>query len=158
MARSPVFATLRRALRRAHVAQAAGRSPEELAARAAGPSRRDLLRIGAGAAALAPLSAFGAGCGDNVDGDAAVAVIGGGAAGLMAARALLAGGVDVTVYDASSRTGGRMFTQRGLFPDSKVVELGGELIDSDHAVMMTPGRTAHICFSATTERQRCFHR
>ncbi len=144
MARSPLFAALRRALRRAHVVHQAGLSPDqvaELTGRAAlrrarrGPSRRDLLRAGAGAAALVPFTAFGAGCGDNLDGEATVAVVGGGAAGLMAARTLRAGGVDVTVYEASARTGGRMFTRGGLFPDGKVVELGGELIDSGHELM-----------------------
>ena len=59
---------------------------------------------------------MGAGCGDNVDGSAVVAVVGGGAAGLMAARTLLSADVDVTVYEASGRTGGRMFTRTGLFP------------------------------------------
>ncbi len=143
MARTPLFASLRRALRRATAAQRAGLSPAELAERLAtrarrpGPSRRDILRIGGvtGAAAAVPFTAFGAGCGDNADGSATVAVVGGGAAGLMAARTLLSAGVDVTVYEASARTGGRMFTRTGLFPDGKVVELGGELVDSGHELM-----------------------
>ncbi|HUQ07863.1 MAG TPA: NAD(P)/FAD-dependent oxidoreductase [Kofleriaceae bacterium] len=151
MARTPLFASLRRALRRAAAAQRGGHSPDQISehlanlarrgsqARIARPSRRDILRIGGitGAAAAVPFTAFGsAGCGDNVDGTASVAVIGGGAAGLMAARTLLSAGVDVTVYEASSRTGGRMFTRTGLFPDGKVVELGGELVDSGHELMM----------------------
>jgi monoamine oxidase len=143
MARTPLFASLRRSLRRAHAAAAArkaGLSPDQAAAiaarRAARPSRRDVLRGAAGAAAILPFAGFQAGCGDNIDGSAHVAVIGAGAAGLMAARVLLAAGVDVTVYEASTRTGGRMFTQTGLFPDGKVVELGGELVDSEHLLMM----------------------
>ena len=148
MARTPLFAALRRALRRANAAHQLARSPDHAAellatgSRGGRVSRRELLRAGAGAAAVAPIvglgagtSLFGAGCGDNVDGSAHVAVIGGGAAGLMAARTLLAGGVDVTVYEASGRTGGRMFTRTGLFPDNKVVELGGELIDTGHQLM-----------------------
>ncbi len=142
MARTPLFAALRRALRRAHAAQHGGLVPDQLAelaarrtARAPRLSRRDVLRAGAGAAAVVPFTAFGAGCGDNVDGNASVAVVGAGAAGLMAARVLAAGGIDVTVYEASARTGGRMFTRSGLFPDTKVVELGGELIDSGHALI-----------------------
>src|SRR5690242_7946414 len=116
MARTPLFASLRRVLQRAATPRAG---------RVRGPSRRDLLRLGG----VLPFTAFATGCGDNTDGNASVAVVGGGAAGLMAARTLLSAGVDVTVYEASARTGGRMFTRTGLFPDNKVVELGGELID-----------------------------
>jgi monoamine oxidase len=71
-----------------------------------------------------------------------VAVIGGGAAGLYAADYLLAQGIDVVVYEASSRLGGRIRTLRpfdvaenGLWfnPNSKLstdlpVELGADRI------------------------------
>lgn len=143
MARTPLFAALRRALRRAHAAHAAGLSPDQAAEltsrraqRVGRPSRRDVLRGAAGAAAIVPFAGFGLGCGDNVEGAATVAVVGAGASGLMCARTLLAAGIEATVYEASNRTGGRMFTSTGLFPDGKVVELGGELIDSEHGLMM----------------------
>ena len=142
MARSPLFAALRRALRTAELARRTGREPAELLAAAAirrerdrdrGLDRRTLLRSTLGAAALVPLAA--AACGDNVDGSARVAVIGAGTAGLHCAVRLAEAGVDVTVYEASGRTGGRMFTDRGPYPDGKVIELGGELIDTGHTVM-----------------------
>jgi len=134
MARTPLFASLRRALRLAHQAAATGADPAALAAAPRrGPDRRTVLRTALGAAALAPLAAA---CGDNLDGSARVAVIGAGTAGLHCALRLAEAGVDVTVYEASARTGGRMFTDRGPYPNGKVIELGGELIDSNHTVMM----------------------
>ena len=66
---------------------------------------------------------------------AKVVVIGAGLAGLHAAYRLHQAGVDVLVYEASSRIGGRTFTLRGEFPDGQIAEMGGELVDSNHAVM-----------------------
>src|SRR5262245_25019063 len=53
-------------------------------------------------------------------------VIGGGAAGLSAARALHDAGVDVTILEAAGRIGGRVYTDREMagYP----VELGAEFI------------------------------
>jgi monoamine oxidase len=39
------------------------------------------------------------------------------------------------VIEAAGRVGGRMFSLRNHFPDGQVIELGGELIDSDHVRM-----------------------
>lgn len=61
-----------------------------------------------------------------------VAVIGAGMAGLHCAYRLQQAGMQVSVYEASDRAGGRMWTARGMFPEGQVCELGGELIDSDH--------------------------
>jgi monoamine oxidase len=64
-----------------------------------------------------------------------VVVVGAGIAGLHAAYRLHQADVDVTVYEASDRAGGRMFTGRGQFADEQVCELGGELIDTNHRFM-----------------------
>ena len=56
-------------------------------------------------------------------------------AGLHCAYLLARGGVRATVYEASSRVGGRMYSARGTFPDGQVAELGGELIDTGHLTM-----------------------
>jgi monoamine oxidase len=64
-----------------------------------------------------------------------VAVIGAGLAGLHAARRLQQAAVDVIVYEASNRVGGRTFTLRGEFPDDQIAEMGGELVDSNHVAM-----------------------
>lgn len=69
-------------------------------------------------------------------GGARVAVVGGGLAGLHCAYRLMQEGVDVSVFEASGRTGGRTFTARGMLPDKQIAELGGEFIDSGHECML----------------------
>jgi monoamine oxidase len=64
-----------------------------------------------------------------------VAVVGAGLAGLHCAYRLAQAGVQVTVYEAAERVGGRTFTARGEFPDDQIAELGGELIDTNHVTM-----------------------
>jgi len=60
-----------------------------------------------------------------------VAVIGGGFSGVMAARELTEKGMQVTVYEARHRLGGRVFTDRQIIP-GKTVEAGAELIGENH--------------------------
>lgn len=139
MARSPLFRLVRKLMRRAHAANqgvdldAAG----EVAAKPDGPSRRDLLIGTLGAAALVPLAQA---CGDNIkdpDAGPSIAIIGGGIAGLTAAHYLRLAGVRTDIYESSMRLGGRMYTDRDVYADSgQLVEMGGELVDSDHLVMM----------------------
>jgi monoamine oxidase len=122
MARTPLFGLLRRSYRRAVGAGATGAL-----------SRREILRL----TALA-LPALQIGCGDDEQAapmGTSVAVVGGGIAGLHCAYRLAEAGIAVTVYEAESRAGGRMHTARGMFPDGMVIELGGELIDSNHATL-----------------------
>jgi monoamine oxidase len=64
-----------------------------------------------------------------------VAIVGGGLAGLTAARRLKQAGVNATIYEASSRLGGRCFTGRGAFAEGQIFERGGELIDNGHIAM-----------------------
>jgi monoamine oxidase len=64
-----------------------------------------------------------------------VAVIGAGLAGLHCARRLDQAKVNVRVYEASNRVGGRTFTVHGEFPEGQLVEMGGELVDTNHATM-----------------------
>lgn len=61
-----------------------------------------------------------------------VVVVGAGIAGLTAAWRLRQAGVRVRVFEAQNRVGGRMLSLRNHFPDGQVIELGGELIDTDH--------------------------
>jgi monoamine oxidase len=121
MARSSLFHRLRRLVRRSGTTSA----------HADGLSRRAFLQA-LGSTALAPAL----GCGDNVRGNATppIAIIGGGIAGLTAAHFLALAGVRADVYEASMRIGGRMYSQRDL-PDGQLVELGGELVDSNHVVI-----------------------
>jgi monoamine oxidase len=139
MAKTDLFRALRRAAQRAAAAARAGLSIEEAAARAprTGPTRRDLLRGSLGALALAPF----VGCGDNAAPPAVpgpvIAIVGGGVAGLHCAYQLRRAGVTATVYEASGRVGGRMFTASDKFAGGMVAELGGELVDTNHDSMIT---------------------
>jgi monoamine oxidase len=62
-------------------------------------------------------------------GGVSVLVAGAGLAGLAAARDLMINGADVTVIDARSRVGGRVWTVRDPFIDGQHAEGGGDLID-----------------------------
>ena len=71
-----------------------------------------------------------------------IAIVGGGIAGLSCALALADKGVDATVYESSTRLGGRMHTDsaatRGgasYWADGQTTEWGGELIDTGHKVV-----------------------
>ena len=60
-----------------------------------------------------------------------VAVVGGGFAGLMAARQLVREGVKVTLYEARVEVGGRVLSNETFCP-GRIVEEGAELIGSFH--------------------------
>ncbi len=64
--------------------------------------------------------------------DGPVAIVGGGIAGLTAAYKLMQAGVEVHLYEAQTRFGGRMLTKRDFNKEGMFVELGGELVDSNH--------------------------
>jgi monoamine oxidase len=76
--------------------------------------------------------------------DVRVAVIGAGIAGLHCAYRLQQSGIDVTVYEATTRVGGRMFTARDEDYADQTFELGGELIDSNHATMLALAQELEI--------------
>lgn len=112
MARTPLFKALRRAM-----LQSGAGAPRAL-------SRRSFLAMSAALAA----------CQGRVDaGD--IAIVGGGTAGLTAAFRLQAAGRAVTLYEASDRFGGRMFTRRDFNEDGQFCELGGELVDTNHEAL-----------------------
>jgi monoamine oxidase len=100
-----------------------------------GLRRRDVLKA-AGMLAAAPLLKA---CPEPTapPGQTRVAVVGGGMAGLHCAYRLKNLGIAATVFEAQSRLGGRMLTDRQTFaaPDAQHCELGGELIDTPHETM-----------------------
>jgi monoamine oxidase len=136
MARTPlldVFQSLFREYRAAHAARlplAGLREQREIrrAAQARGLTRRSLLAGGAaGAMALAlprPVRA-------SRD-DPTVVIVGAGIAGLTCALELADRRIASTVFEASGRVGGRMFTNTEYFAGGQVAEWGGELIDTGH--------------------------
>jgi monoamine oxidase len=108
--------------------------------------RRAFLRGAAAVGASLALPAF-AQAGDTVDALVAlrrqprVAIIGGGMAGLTCAYRLKQKGVIATVYEASKRTGGRMYSDTTTFGYAgQTCELGGELIDTGHTTMRRMAR------------------
>lgn len=110
-------------------------------------NRRSALMLMAGSA----LAACSPGRGDPTTREAdrsPVAVIGGGTSGLVTAWRLARAGVPVSVYESSSRTGGRMYTLRDFTPEGQFCELGGELVDSNHL------RLISLCGELGIEIQR----
>jgi monoamine oxidase len=135
MARTPLMDVVLRSLRAIRASAATGIPADEWAA-----TRREALRAAAGTAGAALLG--GCAAAPPVEegpayarGGTKVVVVGGGIAGLHCARRLRALGVAAEVREASSRTGGRMFSDRHTFgPQS--CELGGERIDTGHGTML----------------------
>ena len=65
-----------------------------------------------------------------------IAIIGGGIAGLNAALTLQDAGITSTVYEASSRVGGRMHSDTTSWLSGQTSEHCGELIDSKHKTIL----------------------
>jgi monoamine oxidase len=148
MSRTPLFDSVTRSLRLAMLSKKQGHSLREALDRNAESaaacemerrSRREFLAdIGrlavSGGVAAAATPGFAAGAAiqpSSVD----VGIVGAGLAGLACADRLATEGVRATLYEASSRVGGRQWSLRGFFP-GQVAERGGEFIDNLHKVML----------------------
>lgn len=132
--RTPLLRSLRRLVSDFRIARATGLPFDEIAQRrqAALPSRRDVLR---GAAAVTAGALVSGGAPRVAHGlrQPTIAIVGGGIAGLSCALELADRGVASTVYEASGRIGGRMFSNnRGYWDAGQVSEWCGELIDTGH--------------------------
>lgn len=160
MARTPLFALLRRAARLALVANrrattdtAAVVEEQRAVAQAARAARaqarwdrRSVLQAGAVLGAGFALGGLASGCSPRrayiadstgpISGVPRVAIVGAGLAGLTAAWHLKNAGVPSTIYEASPRLGGRTYSGRDVVGTGLVTELGGEFIDSIHEDML----------------------
>jgi monoamine oxidase len=142
MARTRLFSALKRWSKLTQGALASGIPVTEHAAMERerfNLGRREFLRktaVGAGVLTLSGSMPLLSACGDSAGGAARIAIIGAGMAGLMCARTLEKAGYRATLYEAHNRVGGRMWTQRDL-PGGQLLELGGELIDTEHMVLRT---------------------
>ena len=132
MARTPLLHTLRKLMRAAH----ARRNPAAQQTSSLPVTRRDFL---AGLGVLTATAALPGVARASVR-DARIAIVGAGMAGLTCALTLADRGIRTTVYEASGRVGGRMFSNTAYWADSQVSEWCGELIDSGHKTMQ---RLAH---------------
>jgi monoamine oxidase len=139
MARTPLLSTLHGLFRDARIARTNGLSLEALRevraahgerVKARGISRRTFL-AGAGlvtASTVIPRFAFAAA-------EPTVVIVGAGIAGLTCALELADLGIRSTVYEASGRIGGRMFSNTGYWNASQITEWCGELIDTGHTTI-----------------------
>ncbi len=126
MPRTPLMGMLRRVARDVDHEMRLSRAETPRGGQPALP-RRAVLRGAAAAAAVGavPLSAL-------AKSEARVAVIGAGLAGLTAAYDLRQAGIRASVYEASTRLGGRCYSIRDTFAQGQIAEHGGEFIDTDH--------------------------
>ena len=138
---TPVFATLRRIMRLASLANQPHAAPVDELLEVHAAQRRAFLKTGVGAGVWATAGLMGGGwltaCSTPQRSGPRVAIVGAGIAGLNAAYVLKKAGVRAHVYEASSRSGGRMLSARNLLAPGLVTELGGEFIDSSHADILT---------------------
>lgn len=81
-----------------------------------------------GAAAMLPRPARA-----RIGGSGPVVIVGGGIAGLSALWHLTRAGVDARLFEARTRLGGRIYTERAR--GQPAFEVGGQLVNSDHADM-----------------------
>lgn len=137
MARTDLFRFLARCARLVAHCDRTGMPESEAVdmAREAGTARSSRRRLLQGAVGATALSALGAYAGKSqAQGSPEVAIVGAGFAGLYAATVLAGKGIGSQVYEAGSRSGGRVASLRGLFP-GQVVERGAELIDTTHSTV-----------------------
>lgn len=132
MARTPLLRSIRQLVRDLRVSRETGIPVDELPglraeAKAKKLSRRTFLAgaaVGATALALPRVA--------RAAGQPTVTIVGGGIAGLTCALTLRDKGFASTVYEASGRVGGRMFSNTNYFAANQVSEWCGELIDTGH--------------------------
>jgi monoamine oxidase len=82
-----------------------------------------------------------------------IVIVGAGIAGLSAALELSDKGVACSVYEASGRTGGRMFSNSTYFDDGQVFEWYGELIDTPHFAMLALAKRFDIVIDNLVQAQ-----
>jgi monoamine oxidase len=73
---------------------------------------------------------------DGISPNVRIAIVGGGIAGLNAAYQLRKLGVRSTLYEATSRTAGRIYSVKDLMAPGLVTEIGAEFIDTIHEDML----------------------
>lgn len=139
MARTPLFRALIMALQEARKQTLSSQNRPQPIAKPAGWTRRHFLKSAAASGLLvgaerwlgAPAWAAHRG-GHSPE----VAVIGAGLAGLNVAYQLSKVGIQASVYEARNRVGGRVHSVVGPLGDEVVIDIGAELINTDHADML----------------------
>ncbi len=129
MARTPLLHQIRRLLRQHQIASRRNETINSL--RDIAESRISRRQFVASTTVLATSAALPRGARASKR-DPRIAIVGGGIAGLTCALTLADHGIRSTVYEASSRVGGRMFSNSSYWNDGQVSEWCGELIDTGH--------------------------
>ena len=138
MPRTPLMHVITRYLSQVRAERTEG---EGDSLRSSGITRREFV-VGAAtltAASLLPFPAWAAN-----KSPPSIAIIGAGIAGLNCALTLADHHIHATVYEASHRVGGRMFSNATYWDDKQVSEWCGELIDSDHHTLRKLAQRFHL--------------
>jgi monoamine oxidase len=123
MARTPLLRSIQKLVRDARLAKHTGIPVDEIR----GISRRRFLTGAAAGAAVLGMPKLA-----RAKSQPSVVIVGGGIAGLTCALTLRDKGYASTVYEASGRLGGRMFSNASYWAAGQVSEWCGELIDTGH--------------------------
>jgi monoamine oxidase len=124
MARTPLLRSLQKLVRDARLSKKTGMPVDEIQPRL---SRRRFLAGAAAGTAMLGMPRLA-----RAKSQPSVVIVGGGIAGLTCALALRDKGYASTVYEASGRLGGRMFSNASYWAAGQVSEWCGELIDTGH--------------------------
>ena len=149
MARTPLLRKFQAVFEDFEEAERSGRTVEAVQEerRQMRLTRRDFLKVTGvtvGAAALGgPVAALAA-TGPKPSATSRIAIVGGGIAGLNAALTLQDAGISSTVYEASSRWGGRMHSDTTSWAKGQTSEHCGELIDSKHKTIQSLAQRFNI--------------
>ncbi len=132
MPRTPLLRSIRNLVRDLRVSRATGVPVDELPELRAEQKAKKLSRRGFLAGAAVGATALALPRVARAAGQPSVTIVGGGIAGLTCALTLRDRGFASTVYEASGRVGGRMFSNTNYFAANQVSEWCGELIDTGH--------------------------
>jgi len=80
----------------------------------------------------------------DLSGKKNIVIVGAGMGGLNAAYQLKKLGLSATVYEASGRTGGRIFTVQNYFGNNLSTDLGGEFVDANHEDLLQLAKELHV--------------
>jgi monoamine oxidase len=136
--KSPLFNTFRKALRLALAANNAEKSAEEIIQRAEKltMTRRKFLENSSKTTLIGGLMGLYTEGPFNrlfsVKNPPRIVILGAGIAGLNALHTLKKAGYNATIYEASGRTSGRIFSVQNAMGEGTWAELGGEFIDTNH--------------------------
>lgn len=103
-------------------------------------NRRNFLKI----SALAAIPSYQTACQGTSSKSIKVAIVGAGFAGLNAAYTLQNMGISATIFEASKRVGGRVFSVKDALGKGITTELGAEFIDSNHSEVWNLIKAFHL--------------